>query len=119
MRSSQPCTTIGFDSGQAHQPVSVGWMRGLFAWAVIAWLLCAATVVSSQVAVSVTRVSTPQQLKAAIDGGASHVHITNHLDLTALPSPPNYPVLFRVGDSLQSVTVGFNAVNCQCVLPVC
>jgi hypothetical protein len=101
-----------------------GLMSGLFARVVIAWLLCAATLVSSQAAVSVTRVSTPQQLKAAIDGGASHVHITNHLDLTALPTAPlafgsKVQALFRVGDSLQSVTVRVNALNCQCVLTVC
>jgi hypothetical protein len=72
--------------------------------AALALLISAAKLAVSQVAVSVTTVTTAQELKAALDLGARFVHITNHLDLTTLP-PSSLNTLFDVGASLQSVTV--------------
>jgi hypothetical protein len=72
--------------------------------AVLALLASAVNLAFSQVAVSVTTVTTAEELKAAIDGGARHVHITNHLDLTTLPAATPY-ALFEPGPLLQSVTV--------------
>ena len=37
----------------------------------------------------VVSVSTPQQLAAAVNGGAAHVVITQHLNLTGLPALPD------------------------------
>jgi hypothetical protein len=82
--------------------------------AVLALLVSAVNLAFSQVAVSVTTVTTAEELKAAIDGGAGHVHITNHLDLTALPDSATQD-LFAPGPLLQSVTVRLSqsAVNPQ------
>jgi hypothetical protein len=56
-----------------------------FVWRTLCALLCGAALSFSQKAVNVTTVRTGVELKAAIDAGAPHVHITEHLDLTALP----------------------------------
>jgi hypothetical protein len=72
--------------------------------AVLALLISAVSLAFCQVADSVTTVTTAEELKAAIDGGTRHVHITNHLDLTALPAATN-DSLFSPGPLLQSVTV--------------
>jgi hypothetical protein len=80
----------------------------------VAWLLGSATLATSQAAVNVIRVSTPQELKDAITDGAPHVHIINHLDLTTLPSAPGddeVPSVFRPIYSLQSMTVRVDAWN--------
>jgi hypothetical protein len=69
---------------------------------VLALLVSAVNLAFSQVAVNVTTVTTAEELKAAINGYARHVHITNHLDLTALPAS-NF-ALFRPRFT-QSVTV--------------
>ena len=60
------------------------------------------------------RVDVAEELKQAIDGGAAHVHITQHLDLRSLPlalPPPNCTgdceakTLFWGPSKLQSLTV--------------
>jgi hypothetical protein len=71
---------------------------------VLALLITAVNLAFSQKAVSVTMVTTAEELKAAMDGGARHVHITNHLDLTTLTASTN-DSLFGPGPLLQSVTV--------------
>jgi hypothetical protein len=80
----------------------------------VAWLLGSATLATSQAAVNVIRVSTPQELMDAITDGAPHVHIINHLNLTTLPSAPGddeVPSVFRPIYSLQSMTVRVDAWN--------
>jgi hypothetical protein len=74
---------------------------------VFAVLLCGAVPANALLAASnVAIVTTAEELKAAVDGGVLHVHITKHLDLTALPGSKIDPVvLFEPGQSLQSVTV--------------
>ena len=69
-------------------------------------------------AANVTSVATGAALKRAIDGGAAHVHITAHLDLTSLPLLPapvpqascssclqNDTALFWLDARLESLTV--------------
>jgi hypothetical protein len=55
-----------------------------------------------------TTVRRGEELKAAIDGGAPHVHITSHLDLTALPYSPDTEELYLQNlfepQALQSLT---------------
>ena len=65
---------------------------------------------TSASAALVTKVSTAQQLAAAMERGAPHVHITAHLDLRALSPSPNRGAdtsvnLFQPGSLLKSLTV--------------
>lgn len=56
----------------------------------------------------VREVSTADDLREAVQGGAEHVLITDHLDLSDLPGLRNsqpYPKPFNPGTSLQSVRV--------------
>jgi hypothetical protein len=64
----------------------------------------------------IANVRTPEMLKQAIDGGAAHVHITEHLDLRSLPlaAPPSdctgncgAKTLFWGPPKLQSLSVRF------------
>jgi hypothetical protein len=76
----------------------------------LVFLLNALLLASAEVAQDVTTVTTAQGLKAALDGGSPHVHITQHLDLTNLPAAPKpvgqvNPTLFWLQESLQTVTV--------------
>jgi hypothetical protein len=78
-------------------------------WAVLALLLSVKLAIS-QVPAHVIIVTTEQELKAAIDGGAEYVHIISHLDLTTLPPAPlavgtSVSALFELGTALQSLTV--------------
>jgi hypothetical protein len=74
-------------------------------WWVLAVLLGGGTLSSSQKAVSVTKVSSTEEFKAAVIAGAPHVHITKHLNLTTFQpgSNPTFP-----GPYLQSITVSFS-----------
>jgi hypothetical protein len=74
---------------------------------VFAVLFCGAVPTNALLAaINVTIVTTAEELKAAVDGGVMHVHITKHLDLTGLPGNTFDPVVvFDPGPSLQSVTV--------------
>ena len=54
---------------------------------------------------NVTIVTTATGLKAALEGGAVHVHITEHLDLRGLPRRSPYNALFHPNSSLKSITV--------------
>jgi hypothetical protein len=74
---------------------------------VFAVLFCGAVPANALLASSnVTIVTTAEELKAALDGGVLHVHITKHLDLTALPGNIGEPIImFKPGPSPQSVTV--------------
>jgi hypothetical protein len=60
------------------------YLRSSFVWRTLCALLCGAFSFS-QKAANLTTVRTGDELKAALDKGVPHVHITNHLDLTALP----------------------------------
>jgi hypothetical protein len=110
------------DRGQPFQQIFVDSRSRLSIRAAVAWLLSSATFVTSQAVVSVTRVSTPLGLKDAIESGAPHVHIINHLNLIALPTVTTVaitdddigvvPSLFQLGDTLQSLTVRVDAWNC-------
>jgi hypothetical protein len=79
----------------------------------LVFLLNALLLESAEVAqdvTTVTTVTTAQGLKAALDGGSPHVHITQHLDLSNLPAAPKpvgqvNPTLFWLQESLQTVTV--------------
>jgi hypothetical protein len=83
------------------------WMIEPFNWAVIAWLLCPAALVSSQREVTVRKVGTAKEFKAALDEGFPFLHITNHLDLTYPPETvPD--TLFEGAKFLRSVTVRTN-----------
>jgi hypothetical protein len=80
-----------------------------FVWRTLCALFCGAALSFSQKAGKLTKVKTGDELKAAIDEGVPYVHITNHLDLTALPYSKEsqdepYPDLFRP-KGLQSLTV--------------
>jgi hypothetical protein len=75
--------------------------------------LVSAYVTAAAAADKVTVVDTATALKRSIDGGAPHVHVTAHMDLTTLPKVPNPDGPVNVNDtavfwpsaSLQSVTV--------------
>ena len=75
----------------------------------------------------VVKVTTPLGLKRAIDGGAAHIHITAHLDLSSLALVPDvdYPVHFRNPLLLQSLTVrsasmfASNSMLCSSVTLAC
>jgi hypothetical protein len=86
-----------------QQPMLVGY-RTSFLLAALACLVSAVKLAWSQLAVTVKPVTTAQELKAAIDGGAPNVHIINHLDLTTL-TPSANDHLFDPGLLLQSMTV--------------
>jgi hypothetical protein len=60
-------------------------------------------------AAKITTVNTPTALKLALDRGAEHIEITQHLDLTTLPSsvgsPNNDPDLFRPLPNTRTIRV--------------
>lgn len=61
---------------------------------------------SLQQETEVTAVTTPQELQAAINGGAVHIEIQDHLDLTGLEaSSEASDILFRAPEVLQSIRV--------------
>lgn len=83
--------------------------------AVLLALLCAQLACQPRTAggAIVQQVATAQQLQAALERGAEHVHVTQHLDLRPLaPAPPPEdcgstcaPPLFWGPPALQSLTV--------------
>jgi hypothetical protein len=77
-------------------------LRGGLLLAALAWL----AVVGAE---KINTVSTPEQLKYALDNGATHIEVTEHLDLTALDasagSPPGSPDLFRPSPATHSIRV--------------
>lgn len=98
-----------------------------FAIAVLLALLCTQLISRSgaAMAAAVERVGTAQQLQDAIDRGAEHVHVTEHLDLRELPNAPDpedcgsacAPVHFWGPPALRSLTVcppDMEAVQCAC-----
>ena len=56
------------------------------------------------------KVASAEELKKAVDDGAVHIHITNHLNLTTLPILPakyanGVSAYFVIGEGLKSITV--------------
>jgi hypothetical protein len=63
---------------------------------------------AAQASTELQRVSSAKALKQAVESGATHIQITEHLDLTDLPALQNslpYGKLFNPGSELRSVTV--------------
>lgn len=72
--------------------------------------LCAFLGAQLAAAMCATEVSTALQLKAAIDDGVEHIHITEHLDLRGL-KPHRTAVLHDVADTLFTLPATLRSVT--------
>ena len=123
--TSQPCAGAGRSNSTAGTLTTLRYMRTklsarcLLAAAAALLVLLPACLARSVPVSSASIVSTPQQLKAAVEGGAEHIVIRKHLDLRELraqntqatePFGSSQPAYFTRFASLRSIVVRYRLV---------